>query len=82
MIMVDVAVPAIGRQYNFNLEEQVPISMLLAELAEVICQKESCSLGGETGELTLCSLEQSKLLSPEASLSQYGITNGNRLILV
>lgn len=82
MIMVDVTVPSIGRQYNFSLEEQTPVSMLIAEIAEVICQKENCSLTGETGELVLCSVEQEKILAPEASLSQYGIRDGNRLLLV
>lgn len=82
MIMVDVMVPSIGRQYNFNLEEQAPVSMLIAEIAEVICQKESCHLEGRVEALTLWSQEQKVMLSGEASLSQYGIVNGNRLMLV
>lgn len=82
MIMVDVTVPSIGRQYNFSLEEQAPISMLVAEITEVICQKECCQLAGSAEKLNLCSLEQKKILSPKASLGQYGITNGNRLMLV
>ena len=45
MIMVDVTVPSIGRQYNFSLEEQASISMLIAEITEVICQKECCQIG-------------------------------------
>ncbi|MDO5415636.1 MAG: EsaB/YukD family protein [Lachnospiraceae bacterium] len=82
MIMVDVTVPSIGRQYNFSLEEQASISMLIAEIAEVICQKEGCQLAGSTEKLNLCSYDQKKILSPGASLSQYGITNGSRLLLV
>lgn len=82
MIMVDVMVPSIGRQYNFSLEEQAPVSMLIAEIAEVICQKESCRLEGSAEALTLWSQEHKVMLSGEASLSQYGIVNGNRLMLV
>lgn len=82
MIMVDVTVPSIGRRYDFNLEEQAQISVLIAEISEIICQKENCVLGGENEELVLCSAEQSMILSPEATLSQYGIANGSHLILV
>ncbi|MDO4329654.1 MAG: EsaB/YukD family protein [Lachnospiraceae bacterium] len=82
MIMVDVTVPSIGRQYNFSLEEQATISMLIAEITEVICQKECCQLAGSIEKLNLCSYEQKKILSPAATLSQYGITNGSRLLLV
>ncbi|MDO5348959.1 MAG: EsaB/YukD family protein [Lachnospiraceae bacterium] len=82
MIMVDVTVPSIGRQYNFSLEEQAAISMLIAEITEVICQKECCQLAGSIEKLNLCSYEQKKILSPAATLSQYGITNGSRLLLV
>lgn len=82
MIMVDVTVPSIGRQYNFSLEEQASISMLIAEITEVICQKECCQLAGSVDRLNLCSYEQKKILSPEGTLGQYGITNGNRLLLV
>ncbi len=82
MIMVDVTVPSIGRQYNFSLEEQAAISMLIAEITEVICQKECCQLAGSIERLNLCSYEQKKILSPSATLSQYGIANGSRLLLV
>ena len=82
MIMVDVMVPSIGRQYNFSLEEQSPVSMLVAEIAEVICQKENCCLGGSAKELTLWSREHKKMLSGQASLSQYGIANGSSLLLI
>ena len=82
MIMVDISVPSVGRQYNFSLEEQTPISALIAEISEMICQKEGCPLPGDMEKLTLSSLEKEMILSPDASLSQYGIKSGSRLILV
>ncbi len=82
MIMVDVSIPSIGRQYNFSLEEQALISTLLVEISEVICQKESCVLEGEAGQMLLCSRDQKTIFSPEATLSQYGIKNGARLLLI
>ena len=43
MIMADVYVPSIGRQYDFSLDEQAVIAQLIPEIAEVICQKENCT---------------------------------------
>ena len=40
MIIVDIEVPSIERKYQFSVEEQVSTEILIAELAEVICQKE------------------------------------------
>ena len=51
MIMADVYVPSIGRQYDFSLDEQATIGLLIPEIAEVICQKENCTLGGNPAEL-------------------------------
>lgn len=82
MIMVDVVVPSIGRTYNFNLEESAKISELIVEIAEVICQKESCTLEGRADRFNLCSIADAKILSPDGSLSQYGITHGSQLMLV
>ncbi len=56
--------------------------MLIAEITEVICQKECCQLAGSVDRLNLCSYERKKILSPEGTLSQYGIANGSRLMLV
>lgn len=82
MIMVDVMVPSVGRQYNFSLEENEPVFMLIAEMTELICQKESCRLTGAMEGLVLCSREIKQILSPEATLHQNGITGGSQLILV
>ena len=35
MIMADVYVPSIGRQYDFSLDEQAVIAQLIPEIAEV-----------------------------------------------
>lgn len=82
MIIVDVVVPSLERKYQFSLEEQVPVETLIAELAEIICQKEQCTLIGETGELCLCSGEQKRILNRQATLSQQGVVNADWLLLI
>lgn len=82
MIIVDVEVPSLERKYQFSVEEQVPVDTLIAELAEIICQKEQCVLKGELGELCLCSGEQKRILSRYATLAQQGVVNADWLMLV
>lgn len=82
MIIVDVEVPSIERKYQFSLEDQVPVETVIAELVEVICQKEQCSLKGESGQLCLCSKEDKRILNRKATLAQLGVVNAYRLMLV
>lgn len=82
MIMADVFVPSIGRQYDFSLDEQAQIAQLIPEIAEVICQKENCTLGGNPDELLLCLMDRKEILSGDKCLSSYGVGNGCSLLLV
>lgn len=82
MIMADVFVPSIGRQYDFSLDEQAAIEHLIPEIAEVICQKENCTLGGNAGELMLCLMDTRQILDSSRSLGSYQIGNGSSLLLV
>lgn len=82
MIIVDIEVPSLERKYQFSLEEQVPVETLIAELAEVLCQKEQCNIKGEFEALCLCSKEQKKILDRYATLAQQGVRNADGLLLV
>ncbi len=82
MIVVDIRVPSIGRTYNFSLDEQTSLSVLIPEISEVICQKENCSLENNGNQLTLSSPDTQMLMDPKASLSSYGIKNGSTLVLI
>ena len=82
MVIIDVVVPSIGRKYNFSLDEEISVALLTEEIAEAIGQKENCILDGEKEKLNLCSLELEKVLPPDSTLEQNGITNGSQLMLV
>ena len=40
MILVELAVPALGQRYDFDLDENVRVRALLPEMVEIISQKE------------------------------------------
>ena len=81
MILVDIYVPAVGNIYDFQLDEEEKISMIVEEIGELIGQKEHCQIIGDIGELMLCSKKDKKILSKSLTLSGSGIKNGDSLIL-
>ena len=82
MIIVDIEVPSIERKYQFSVEEQVSVDNLIAELVEIICQKEQCVLKGNGSDLCLCSGESRRILNRKETLAGQGITNADWLLLV
>lgn len=83
MILIEVEVPSVGRHYDFQLDETVRISALIPEIAEVISKREDADLDEEPGrQLCLAAAEAGGILRDSCTLSEYGITNGSRLILI
>lgn len=82
MILTDVYVPSVSKHYTFQLEEKLKVGILIAELAELICQKEQCQFIGDKEELLLCVYQDNAILDREKTLEEYGIVDGGRLILV
>ena len=82
MILVDIYAPGANQTYDFSLDENVKIELLLEEISGMICQKEHCALRGSAKELLLVSQKQKRILNSELTLSHYRITQGDRLLLV
>lgn len=82
MINVDVYVPSLDRMYNFNLDEESRISVLIEEISELICQKEHSTLDGEKNRFIMGSVDKKMNFNPRSSLREYSIKNGEKLILV
>lgn len=82
MVLTDIRVPALGKQYSFQLNEQETVKNIIEELVEIVCQKEQCRLEGSASELSLWSEDHRQRLPKEVSLLQCGITAGSSLILI
>lgn len=82
MILVDIYVPSVDIDYNFQLNENVTIRVIVEEVAEMIAHKEQTSWCGTPSDLLLCSMESQEILPLSATLQQCGIRNGSKLILV
>lgn len=82
MIVVDVVVPALNRTYNFNLDEEVPVRVLIAEISELICKKEHSELDGMRERFVMGSIDSKLCFNPDYSLKEYSVKQGDKLILV
>lgn len=82
MINVDVFVPSMDRLYNFNLDEDSKISVLIEEISELICIKENSSLDGRKEHFVMGSIDEQLNFNPQYCLREYSVKNGEKLILV
>lgn len=82
MILVEVSVPALGRHYDFELEETAPLDLVTREMVEVIGQKEHLQPFEQAQPFALYSQDAACLLNSTGSLQQNGVKNGQKLILL
>lgn len=81
MVLIELDVPALGRRYDFELEGDSAVEVLMKETVAVICQKERCQCFEEV-PLGLYSKYGEYKLDPNKTLYQNGVTDGQCLILV
>lgn len=82
MILVDVYVPSVNSTYNFQLDEEVRIGLLIEEIGEMVCRREHCQLNGKMENLLLCSMDNREIIPKYTTLTKYGVKTGARLMLL
>ena len=82
MILVDVYVPSVGKTYDFHLEENAAISVIIEEISEMVGHKERTRIIGDTSGLQICDKAGGKTMPKASTLAKCGICNGDSLILV
>lgn len=82
MILVDIFVPSVDKTYDFNLNENVSVKMLIDEVSEMICQKERCKIIGNVSDLQLCDKYSQQILPKNRTLMDCGVLTGSSLILI
>ena len=82
MIIVDIEVPVMGKQYDVQIDEYVPLDEVKAEIVEIICQKEQCELKGEADRLLLWDAHTGRKMDLGKSARENGLLTGSRLLLL
>lgn len=81
MILVDLQVVSLDRNYQFSLDESKTVFELITEIKDILCQKEQCEMMGDDDDLMLCSVSQNRILEKGKTLSQQGVRSAERLLL-
>lgn len=79
---VEIHVPAFSRIFEFELDEDMEIAVLIEEIAETICQYEHCTLDGSPAQMLLLHNGRKKALDVHQSLIQADVHNGDSLTLI
>lgn len=82
MINVDIYVLSLDEVMDFQLDENIQIAKLIAEICEMLINKMKQRAVISTSEFLLCLPEKEQILSFHKKLKDYGVKNGDRLLLV
>lgn len=82
MVMVDIYFPVLDSVYNFKLEEHSRIDALIKEVSEMMCKKYKSAFDRGRESYMFCSVEKGIILDGDATLAEYEIKNGSRLMMV
>ena len=82
MIMVDVYVPAVDREYDFCLNQNVEIGAVIEEISAMIAYKEHSRIVGNMEELMLCDQGNDTILDRRRTLRACRIQTGSKLMLI
>ena len=77
-----ILVAIMEQVFDVKVDETAPISVVIAELGEIICQRANWPHPRNTQNLVLCSLRNNQILPEDSTLAGMGISSGSRLMLI
>lgn len=80
-LLIARAVPALGKTYDLSVPDFLPVGQLIPLLAEALADLSGGGYISSKGEL-LCRAEAKGILDPDHTLGEYGIQNGEELLLL
>lgn len=82
MIMVDIYMPAIDESFDFMLDENADLDVVILEVTEMIARKTRSELRPSDDGFVLYYTDRKVPLSPDRTLYESGVRDADRLILV
>ena len=80
-ILVEIFIPAINRSFDFDLPAQARTGEVAAEVVRIL-QTTRKHIAFDPASAVLCDLERNRVIPPEAFLSDAGIRDSHRLMLL
>lgn len=81
MIIVEIEVPIMGKRYDFQIDENVPLYEVKEEITDMICRKEQCTLKGDLRRMLIWT-QDGREISQECSAQENGLRTGNQIMLI
>ena len=81
MILIDMKVDALEAKYDFSVDENSHIAVLIEEIGEMITQREQCEPVRDYKNIQIFTPE-GRMLNPAKTLSSYNIKDGDTLIMI
>lgn len=82
MILVEIYVPSVDKNYDFSLDEYAYVEDIVYELRNMIVHKEQLHFENDNEELILGSYDKGRAIPSNATLNQFDVKSGERLFLV
>ncbi len=82
MILVDVEVPVMGKTYDVQIDETVPVKEIAGQIRDMICWLEQCGILGGQEKSDFMGCPKTALPDGRHTAKEYEITTGTRLMLV
>ena len=82
MILVDVYAAAVDQTYDFMLDENAELSLVMPEITGMIARKTGSANPPDAGDFMLYLSDRETPLPLNRTLHESGVRDGDRLILV
>ena len=81
MIIINVEIPIMGKVYDFQIDENVPLYEAQEEIAEMICRRQQCRMNGQEHRLILWDKKRNLMLRREGTALENGLETGSELLM-
>ena len=82
MVIVDIFAPSLDKTYNFMLDEDSTVELLMIEIIEMIDNREGLTSPFLEGNFVLCDRDREIVLDPSKKLGEQVIETSANLVLV
>ncbi len=82
MIVIEVEAPMLGRFYDFQIDENVPVNEIIIDISDLICRREQCAMLGDEKELMLWDLHTCRQLDHGKTAVENGLQTGSRIMII
>ena len=81
-MVVEIEIPVLMKNYDFEIDEKVPLGTVVAEVVDVLCRKEQCKVAGNPASVTIWLKNTGERLRLNRTAAEYGIGNGSALLII